>query len=226
MGSLLEEAEFAVNADQRLACILVLDTSGSMEGEKINALNAGLHQLKDALMNDPTGFAPQRVEVAILSFNNNIELVRDFALAEDWEPPVLVAGGLTYLGTAVLQALEHLEARKAKYRENSIPYNRPWLFLITDGTPQGEDPSLLEKAGQAVREAEANKHIVMWTVGVGDEVDYALLGRTFGKEPARLKGVEFEKMFKWLSASTARASASSSGEKVGLAPPDWASFEA
>jgi hypothetical protein len=39
----LEEAvEFAENPEPRCACVLLLDTSGSMAGEKIDSLNEGL----------------------------------------------------------------------------------------------------------------------------------------------------------------------------------------
>src|SRR5262245_597316 len=34
-----EAVEFAVNPEPRCACVLLLDTSGSMQGEKIAALN-------------------------------------------------------------------------------------------------------------------------------------------------------------------------------------------
>ena len=37
------------NPDPRCACVLVLDTSGSMHGERIAELNAGLVAFRDAL---------------------------------------------------------------------------------------------------------------------------------------------------------------------------------
>ncbi|MEI6428086.1 MAG: hypothetical protein WCO45_06800 [Pseudanabaena sp. ELA607] len=38
----LDAIEFAENPEPRCPCVLLLDTSGSMSGEKIAALNAGL----------------------------------------------------------------------------------------------------------------------------------------------------------------------------------------
>lgn len=224
--SALEQAVEFENPDQRLACILVLDTSGSMMGEKIDALNRGLADFKQALLDDPSGFAPSRVEVAVLAFDNRIQLLHDFSLPGDFEPPVLTAQGQTYLGTAVLDALQHLETRKEAYKAGGLPYNRPWLFLITDGVPQGESPDKIQEAGAALRKAEADKRVIAWTVGVGEEVDYNLMEETFGKKPAKMKGVNFSEMFKWLSASTSRASGSSAGEKVDIAPPEWCTFDA
>jgi hypothetical protein len=41
-----ESVEFAVNPEPRCACVLLLDTSGSMLGDPINALNEGLKVFK------------------------------------------------------------------------------------------------------------------------------------------------------------------------------------
>jgi len=38
----LDAIEFAENPEPRCPCVLLLDTSGSMSGEKIASLNAGL----------------------------------------------------------------------------------------------------------------------------------------------------------------------------------------
>jgi Mg-chelatase subunit ChlD len=40
------------NPDPRCACVLVLDTSGSMHGEKIDQLNQGLIAFRDSLQSD------------------------------------------------------------------------------------------------------------------------------------------------------------------------------
>jgi len=59
----LEElTEFADNPEPRCPCVLLLDTSGSMQGEPINALNNGLRAFKDDLIKD--ALASKRVEVA------------------------------------------------------------------------------------------------------------------------------------------------------------------
>jgi uncharacterized protein with von Willebrand factor type A (vWA) domain len=46
MMSLLIDVEFADNPEPRVPTILLVDTSGSMSGKKIEALNHALEQLK------------------------------------------------------------------------------------------------------------------------------------------------------------------------------------
>lgn len=57
---------FAENPENRCPCLLLLDTSGSMQGPPIAELNAGLMQFRDELLSD--SMAAKRVEVAIITF--------------------------------------------------------------------------------------------------------------------------------------------------------------
>jgi hypothetical protein len=58
--------EFADNPEPRCPCLLLLDVSGSMKGQPITELNAGLTTFKDELAAD--ALAMKRVEVGIVTF--------------------------------------------------------------------------------------------------------------------------------------------------------------
>jgi hypothetical protein len=47
-----DHPELVINPEPRCACLLLLDTSGSMHGQPIAELNGGLVTLKDELMAD------------------------------------------------------------------------------------------------------------------------------------------------------------------------------
>lgn len=64
-------AESASNYEQKCLCVLVLDVSGSMMGEPINALNAGLKEFYEDIYNDDT--KSQRIEISILAFNDCVK---------------------------------------------------------------------------------------------------------------------------------------------------------
>jgi len=82
-----------------------------VHGERINALNEGLRTFKEELNRD--SLANKRVEVAIVTFNTDVQVVQDFVTADQFEPPMLVAQGLTHTGSAIHEALDMIEAQKS-----------------------------------------------------------------------------------------------------------------
>ena len=125
--------EFAENPEPRVPCVLVVDTSTSMHGPRIDELNKGLQTYKQDLLADP--LAAKRVEVAVVTFGGRVSRLVEFVTAENFQPPKLQVIGGTPMGEAISVALDMIEERKESYREAGIAYYRPWAFLITDGEP-------------------------------------------------------------------------------------------
>jgi uncharacterized protein YegL len=217
--SQLEEAvEFAENPEPRCACVLLLDTSGSMQGDAISALNAGLRSFKANLILDP--LAARRVEVGVVTFDSQVRVIEDFVTADLFAPPTLTAQGMTHMGAGIHKALDLLQARKAQYRANGIAYYRPWVFMVTDGAPQGEPEAVVEAAAQRIREEEAAKRVAFFAVGV-ENADMDRLQQIVVRAPVKLIGLNFVEMFVWLSASMQKVSQSRMDEQVALPPPGW-----
>lgn len=216
---MLEEMdiEFAENPEPRCACVLLLDTSGSMQGEKIAALNEGIRTFKEEVQSDP--LASRRVEVAIVTFDSRVEVVQDFVTVDLFDPPLLDANGQTAMGTGILRALELVHERKEVYKRNGIAYYRPWIFMITDGEPTEPD-HIVQRAAQQVRREEESKGIAFFAVGV-DSANMAKLAEISVRQPMKLRGLAFRELFEWLSASMQRVSGSKPGEQTPLPPIGW-----
>jgi uncharacterized protein YegL len=215
-----EVVDFAENPEPRCPCVLLLDTSGSMQGEPIEALNQGLLSFKDELVKN--SLAARRVEVAIVTFDSNVNVVQDFVTADQFNPPILIAQGLTTMGAGIHKALDLIADRKAQYRANGIAYYRPWVFMITDGEPQGEMDHHVGEASQRLQSDEINKHVAFFTVGV-ENANMTRLSQIAVRTPLKLKGLNFIEMFVWLSTSMSAVSHSKVDEQVALPPIGWGS---
>lgn len=202
---------FAENPEPRCPCLLLLDTSGSMHGSRIDELNNGLRQFKEELLSD--SLSAKRVEIAIITFGP-VNKVNDFTTVDHFEVPQLIASGDTPMGMAIIQGLELLETRKEVLRSNGIKLFRPWIFLITDGGPTDS----WRHVPEAIRQGEANGSFSFFALGVAD-ADFSTLAQFSVREPIKLKGVNFREFFVWLSASLRNVSQSNPGDKVAL--PDY-----
>ena len=211
----LTAIQFATNPDPRAPLVLVLDTSGSMGGEPISELNAGLQALKEDLEKDE--LSSRRVEIAIVTFGDRgVQQAQDFVTARDWEPPVLTAGGLTPMGEALMLSLALVNERKTEYRVNGIQYYRPWIFMLTDGNPTDS----VEAAGNILKMEEQNNGVAFFSVLVQDADPEPITGLS-SKPPIPLRGLAFRELFQWLSASQKRVSGSMVGAQVALPPIEW-----
>jgi len=212
----LDNVGFPDDSESKCPCILLLDVSASMSGEPIAQLNNGLLTFQEEVQNDD--LAALRVEVAIISFGGRVTVEQDFIRADKFQPQTLHARGGTPMGEAINLALDMLRQRKDIYRQNGVPYYRPWIFLITDGAPTDE----WQAAAQRVKREEDNKSASFFAVGI-QGADMKTLSHVAFRKPKMLNGLQFKEMFLWLSASLTKVSHSQTSEQTRLdSTDDWA----
>ena len=222
------------NPDPRVACALLLDTSYSMKGERIEHLNAGFATFCASIAEDP--LARKRTDVTVVTFGGVVEVAVPFQEGRDLTATTFTAQGATPLGEALDTGLDLLAARKSEYKEAGLEYYRPWLFVITDGMPT--DEQRFAGASTRVRQAEAAKQVTGCAGGAGD-ADLETLSRLSAvREPLALNGMRFEELCAWLStsmsvvtqssafgATDATVAATEAAEQVPLPPPSgWATW--
>ncbi len=232
--SLLDLAEFADNPEPRCPVVLLLDTSGSMKGQRIEQLNQAIQTFNRELKADP--LASLRVEVSIVTFGGAVRVMdgsgenetvpfqadKAFVTVDQFKPPTLKAGGGTPMGEAVKKALDLLRERKEIYKKNDADYFRPWVFLITDGKPTDQWKSAAEQA----RGEDGRKGLLFFGIGVeGADMTKLAMFSPESRPPLKLKGLAFNELFQWLSKSLSAVAHSQIGEQVPLPPVGWAEVD-
>ena len=155
---------------KQLPIYICIDTSGSMHGERITAINAGLQALLTSLRQDP--FALEMVHLTITTFDSQIKDVLPLTPLMEVVLPEITCGksGATFLGSA-LEAVAHAVQRDLIPRNGQRKGDgRPNLIIITDGKPS--DPLAYSEAIPHIKDLKFDNIIVC---GIGNKIDFASL---------------------------------------------------
>ncbi len=116
---------------RRLPVYLLIDTSGSMTGEPIEAVKVGLQTMVSALRADP--YALETAFLSVITFSD--KAVQTVPLTElvQFQAPDLNASGTTALGGALSLLADCIERDVKKTTAEAKGDWKPVCFLLTDG---------------------------------------------------------------------------------------------
>ncbi len=212
--------EFANNTEQRCPCVLVLDCSGSMQGRCIDEINRAIERFAEDLRGDD--LASKRVDIAVITFGNEVKVLHDFTSARSFVPQRMGATGATPLGEALCQAVQMIERRKASMKDAGIPHYRPWLVVMTDGEPTDRNSQFWQTARQLVS-AGVDAHKFTFFPLITEDGNKALVQELSPRSTVRgLDSHKFSEFFFWLTGTLLAVSRSQIGGQAVLPPPgDW-----
>lgn len=118
---------------RRLPVYLLLDTSGSMYGEPIEAVKNGVQTLISTLRSDP--YALETAYLSIITFNSTAQQITPLTELAAIQQPNINAGGCTVLGGALELLAKKVDSEITKTTAEVKGDWRPLVFLMTDGEP-------------------------------------------------------------------------------------------
>ncbi len=184
---------------RRLPVYLLLDTSGSMSGEPIEAVKNGVQILVSTLRQDP--YALETAYLSVITFDSSARQVAPLAELAAFQSPALSASGTTALGEALGLLAERVEAEVARTTADAKGDWKPLVFLMTDGAPTDDWRKGLDRLKQ-VRTG------VIVACAAGQGADTAIL-KQITEVVVALDTADantIKAFFKWVSASVSTGS--------------------
>ncbi len=190
---------------RRLPVYLLLDCSGSMFGEPIEAVRQGLSLLRSDLQSDPQ--ALETVWLSVITFESDARQVCPLTPIDQFQEPTLQASGTTSLGAAITLLLDSIDKEVRKTTAEQKGDFKPLVFLMTDGvaTDNWEQPA------EQLRKRRPGNVIACAAGDSSDESSLKKITEIVVKLKDTAPGT-LQAFFRWVSASVATTSASVSAQ--------------
>jgi uncharacterized protein YegL len=159
MAAQFDVSGFTTSRAKPLPVVLLLDTSGSMYGDKIISLNAAVRKMLATFRKEES--QASEFLVSIITFGGTAALSRSPARASELAYTDLNADGHTPLGAAIDVAKALIEDRE----ETPSRAYRPLVVLVSDGVPTDPWESKLDHFIQDGRSAKCDR----MALGIGQE---------------------------------------------------------
>lgn len=201
---------------RRLPVYLLLDTSGSMNGEPIESVRVGLESLLSSLRQNP--YALESVHLCIVTFDLDVKVVMPLThLAEVRLPEIRCpASGATMIGAGLEKILELVKADSRPSAPDAKGDWRPLLFVMTDGKPS--DTAAWQDAAPRIRSA-GFASVIACAAGIkADPQSLRILTDTVVSLDT-MDSSTFASFFTWVSAAVTSGSTSAGSAAPALPPP-------
>lgn len=190
-------------AKRTMVLFFLVDTSGSMAGKKIGAVNDAIFNVLPEIRTISDDNADAEIKIAALTFSNGARWLYDEPKsAADFSWPYVDADGMTDLGQAYKMLSEKLS--RSGFMNDVEGSYAPAIFLMTDGEPTDEYKKELEKL-------QANKWFqvaikVAVAIGEEDDVNGEVLKEFTGTPEAVLRAHTPEALAKMIRLVSVTAS--------------------
>lgn len=184
---------------RRLPVYLLLDCSGSMFGEPIEAVKNGVQVLVSTLRQDP--YALETAYLSIITFDSTARQATPLTELAAFQQPSLQASGCTALGEALSLVKQCADREVVKTTPEKKGDWKPLVFIMTDGEPTDD-------LMKGINEFNKNKWgmVVACAAGAGANTDTLKKITECVVSLDTADSATIKAFFKWVSASVSSGS--------------------
>ena len=202
---------------RRLPVYLLLDCSGSMMGEPIEAVRQGVKALLSELRGDPQ--ALETAYLSVITFDSHARQIIPLTELMSFKEPEINAGGATALGDALNVLIDCVNSEVRKSTETQKGDWRPLVFILTDGSPT--DVETFREAAQRIKGMKA-ANIIACAAGSNANTSYLKEITESVLMMNTLSSGDLAQFFAWVSGSIKMSSKTldnKPGAPIELPPP-------
>ncbi len=201
---------------RRLPVYILIQTSGAMRGEPIEAIKVGLETMVSSLRQDP--FALESVHLSVITFNRSPQQILPLTELENMQIPTIPqpeAAG-THLGEALDFVCKKVDAEVLLSTPEQKGDWMPLLFVMCDG--RASDAQLFKEAVTKIQQRHFGS-IIVCLVGSTPRTENVKLFTDNIVNLDTTDGASFRQFFKWVSASVSAGNRSIGASDEILLPP-------
>ncbi len=181
---------------RRLPVYILIDTSGSMKGEPIEAVKVGLNDMVASLRQDP--YALETACISIITYDRDVRQILPLTELADLQLPEIICpdSGPTHTGAALNMLCDCYDREVNMGSREQKGDWMPLLFLLTDGKPS--DLMVYDEAIQKVK-ARQFTNIVACAAGAKAKTEplKKLTRDVFSLDT--MDSTTFRKFFQWVT---------------------------
>lgn len=192
-----------------MVLFFLVDTSGSMNGDKIGAVNEAIREVIPEIKDISAENADALIKIAVLDFSSGARWLYERPVDSDqfvWNN--LEAGGLTDMGVAFNMLDEKLS--RTQFMADAIGSYAPAIFMMSDGAPTDDYKKGLEE----LRKNKWFKVAIKVAVAIGADANTEILKEFTGNEECVLtvrSPQALRKMIRFASVTASQIGSKSSG---------------
>ena len=199
-----------------MVLFFVVDTSGSMTGEKIGKVNSAIDEVIPELKSISEDNADAQIKVATLAFSTGAEWMdSEPVAAANYRWNYLDASGVTDLGEACVKLNEKLSQNA--FMSSPSGSFAPAIFLMSDGEPTDDYHHGLDK----LKQNNWFKKAIKVALAIGEDANQGVLAEFTGNSEAVITVHTPEALKKWIKfVSVTSSQIGSKSSSVGAGKTD------